>query len=46
MFAAKLLLSKSSSSYPTCAADITPIPPSLVTADASFDLETPIPIPP
>ena len=37
---------KSSSKYPGCAADITPIAPSFATAPASYDKLTPTPIPP
>ena len=38
--------SKPSSSYPICAVDIIPIPPSAATAPASFERLMPTPIPP
>jgi hypothetical protein len=46
MFASKKFEEKLGSNIPMPAAAITPIPPSLATADASLERETPIPIPP
>ena len=46
ILALKESLPKSSSKYPGCAADITPIAPSLATAPASEDKLTPTPMPP